>query len=142
MKAGIIGLLAALLLAGCGVKEAVADGDTKVTSFHADFDAERYDAIWGTASKDLTGSTGAREQLTGLLRAARNRLGKVTKSQRVGFNAAKNTNGTFVVLTMNTTFERGTGQEEFVFRKVDDTLRLAGYHIKSNDLVTPPPPTT
>lgn len=140
MKAGWLGLVAAVLLAGCGVKEAVADGDAKVTAFHADYDAQRYDAIWGNAARDLTGAAGAREQLTGLLRAAHNRLGKVTGTQRVGFNAATNTNGTFVVLTMNTTFERGTGQEEFVFRKEGETYRLAGYHIKSNELNGSPPP--
>jgi hypothetical protein len=46
-----------------------------------------------------------------------------------------NTGGSFTQLTMQTTFERGTGEESFVYKGSGDDQKLAGYHINSTDMM-------
>jgi len=41
-----------------------------------------------------------------------------------------------MTLKFKTTFERGTGEESFVYRIVGGKPVLAGYHINSDDLIT------
>ncbi|MEJ2409405.1 MAG: hypothetical protein P8Y58_08945, partial [Novosphingobium sp.] len=64
------------------------------------------------------------------------KLGKVRDSKQVGWNANATTGGTFLTITMQTTFENGTGTEQFVYRKGDEgKLTLMGYNIQSQDMM-------
>jgi hypothetical protein len=46
-----------------------------------------------------------------------------------------NTNGGLTELTMQTTFEHGSGEETFVYKGSASEQKLASYHISSTDMM-------
>ena len=130
-----IAMVAALAtLASCGVKEGFKDAEAQVARFHATLDAGKSAEIWSTGDAQLRQSA-SREQFIGLLDAVHRKLGKVKESKQVGWNANATTGGTFFTVTMDTAFERGNGTEEFVFKKTDQRVALAGYQIDSREMM-------
>ncbi|MCT2400637.1 DUF4019 domain-containing protein [Novosphingobium mangrovi (ex Huang et al. 2023)] len=123
------------MLAGCGVKESIEDASAQVDQFHAALDAGDWQAVWKRADPELRKAT-RREQFGRLLKAVHRKLGNVQSSRQVGWNANATTGGSFVTLTMQTTFEKGVGTEQFVYRKGDGgKLMLVGYDIQSQDMM-------
>jgi hypothetical protein len=126
LRTTLLGLC--ILLASCSGPESVQDARGGIDIFHGHLDAGNIDAIWQSASAGLTGSA-SKEEFSGLLVAIQEKLGNVVKSVQVGWKRNISTSGNFVTVNMETTFERGTGKEEFVFCYVDEQLHLGGYHI-------------
>lgn len=131
-------LAAAMLgatLAGCSIKETIRDADAAVARFHTDLDAGRSEAIWDGTGQEMRNAT-SHQQFVKLLDAVHRKLGNVKSSQQVGWNRNASTNGSFMTVTNQTVFERGSGTEQFVFRKGKaDKLALVGYHIQSNEMM-------
>ena len=128
-------LAALAMLAGCGVKESVADASSEVERFHAALNRGDSVQIWDAADQQLRTST-PRAQFERFTGAIRKKLGNVVATKQVGWNANATTGGTFLTLTMETTFERGTGTEQFVYHKVGEhDLKLVGYNIQSQDMM-------
>ena len=128
-------ILAAAMLAGCGVRESFDDASAEVDRFHAALDAGEWQRVWKGADPALRGAT-QREEFGRPLEAVHRKLGKVRSSEQTGWNANATTQGTFLTLTMRTEFERGSGMEEFVYRKADDgKLALVGYNIQSREMM-------
>ena len=126
---------AAAMLAGCGMKESFEDAGVEVAKFHRALDAGRAQEIWNSADPQFRGAT-QQAQFTKLIDAVHGKLGKVRASKQTGWNANATTGGTFVTLTMETTFERGSGVEQFVYRKGDGGhMALVGYNIQSQDMM-------
>lgn len=126
---------AAAMLAGCNVKESLKDADIEVGQFHQKLDAGNWQAIWTAADPQLHKAT-TRAQFGGMLDAVHGKLGKVKSSEQVGWNAEATTGGSYVTVTTQTTFARGSGTEQFVFRKGEaGKLTLAGYDIQSKDMM-------
>ena len=96
--------------------------------------AQQYSQIYSEASDDLK-KTAAEQDMVGLLTAIDRKLGAVKGANKNGWNANYSTSGTSVTLKFNTQFERGTGEETFVYRIAGGKARLAGYNITSNALV-------
>ena len=130
----IAGAAIAALLASCGVSESLDNAEAEVDAFHAELDSGQFDAIWDQASTELTG-TAKKEQFETLLAAIHRKLGNVKSSERTEWKAEANLDGKFVFVRMQTSFEKGSGTEQFVFRNKDERLSLAGYHIESTDLM-------
>jgi hypothetical protein len=123
------------MLAGCGVKESFEDASAEVGQFHAALDAGEWQTVWKQADPELR-RAGEREKFGKLLEAIHRKLGNVKSSKQVGWNANVTTEGSFVTLTMQTTFEKGKGTEQFVYRKGDEgKLTLVGYNIQSQDMM-------
>jgi len=122
------------MVAGCGVKEGFEAATAEVARFHAALDAGKSQQIWSEGDAQLRQST-SRDQFVKLLDAVHRKLGKVTSSKQVGWNANATTGGTFLTVTMETAFERGSGTEEFVFKKADQRVALAGYQITSQEMM-------
>lgn len=132
---GTWGIAAALLLAACSGGESVQQAEGEVTAFHRKVEAGAFDEIWEKASPDFRAATG-KEDLAQLLQVVHDKLGKAKKSEQTGWKTNVTTEGSFVEVQMKTEFEKGTGQESFIFRSEDDGLHLQGYNIESNALVT------
>lgn len=131
----LLSLTAAAMLAGCGIKESYEQTGAEVAQFHKALDSENYEVIWKTASPGMRKAS-SQEQLTKLLEAVHRKLGKVKESKQVGWNSNTTTEGSFVTVTMQTTFERGAGTEAITFIKGDDDrLSLVGYNIQSQDMM-------
>lgn len=126
---------AAAMLAGCGVKESFEDASVEVGQFHAALDAGEWQRVWKQATPEFR-KAGEREQFGKLLEAIHRKLGNVKSSKQIGWNANTGTGGSFVKLTMQTTFEKGKGTEQFVYRKGDEgRLALVSYNIQSQEMM-------
>ena len=126
---------AAAMLAGCGVKESIEHASVEVDAFHKDLDAGNWQDVWTHADPQLRQAS-QRDQFEKLMEAIHRKLGRVRSSKQAGWNANTTTGGSFVTLTMQTAFEKGTGVETFVFRKDDGgKLALVGYNIQSQDMM-------
>jgi len=131
----LLPLTAAAMLAGCGIKESYEQTGAEVAQFHTALDGEKYQAIWKGASPEMR-KAASQQQLTTLLEAVHRKLGKVKDTKQVGWNSNATTEGSFVTVTMQTTFERGSGTEAITFIKGDDDrLSLVGYTIQSQDMM-------
>ncbi|WP_255406131.1 DUF4019 domain-containing protein [Novosphingobium sp. CF614] len=123
------------MLAGCGVQESFKEASVEVDRFHAALDAGQWQRLWAQADPELRKATGA-EQFGQLLEAVHRKLGKVKSSEQTGWNANATTGGTFLTLTMQTRFEKGSGAEQFVYRKGEgNKLTLVGYNIESREMM-------
>lgn len=131
----LVPFAAAAMLVGCGVKESFKDAEVEVGKFHQALDAGDLRAIWKQADPALRQGA-QRTELEKVLDAVHRKLGKVKQTKQVGWNANATTGGTFVTLTYQTTFERGPGGEQFVYRKGDGgKIALTGYNIESQDMM-------
>lgn len=135
MRIATAGFAAALLtLAGCKGPGSVQDANAKVTTFHQRLDAEDFAAIWNESGPDIKTTT-TQQSFTKLLAAVHGKLGKVRESKQTGWRSEVNTGGSFTELTMQTTFEHGSGEESFVYKSYGQGQQLAGYHINSTDMM-------
>ncbi len=128
-------MAAVLVLSGCGSQQSVDNAKAAVSVFHADLDAANINSIWADTAPAFRETTD-RKQLGSFLLAVNRKLGKVRRSEQVGWQMNTTTQGSFVVLQMQTEFERGPAQETFTFLRDGEQLRLAGYNVNSNALVT------
>jgi hypothetical protein len=106
-----------------------------VGKFHRALDAGDLRAIWRQADPALRQGA-QRAELEKVLDAVHRKLGRVEQARQVGWNANATTDGSFVTLTYQTAFERGSGLEQFVYRKGDGgRIALTGYSIESQDMM-------
>ena len=124
----------ALLLASCGMKEAMDKADTEIAEFHGHFDREEYDAIWKTTSGEFRKAT-SKQDFERLLVAIHTKLGTVKESSQQGWQANTNNGVSTVVIGMKSTFERGEGAETFTYIRDGEDLKLLGYNINSAALI-------
>jgi len=127
-------ILLAMATAACNVQESVDDAKAAVSVFHADLDAADYESIWKEASEPFRKSA-PKAEFEKFLDAVHRKLGKSGKSEQLGWNANATTGGTFISLQMDTQFEKGRGQEQFVFVKNGKELELQAYNINSPALI-------
>ena len=125
----------ALLLASCGVQQAVQDASGQVNAFHRELDDQNYTAIWAATAPQFRSVT-TQAQFMKMLLAIHNKLGKIRQFKQVGWNTNVNTNGHFTSVVMDTGFEKGTGRETFTYVEQNNDLKLAGYFINSADMMT------
>jgi hypothetical protein len=128
-------VLFAALLAACSSGQDLTLAEGEVAHFRQQMAAQQFLEIYSQASDDLKKTT-AEDKMTRLLSAVDRKLGAVKSSERTSWGVNFNTSGTTATLKFKTTFERGTGDETFVYRIVGGKAVLAGYHINSDDLIT------
>jgi hypothetical protein len=121
-----------LMISGCAGPSSVQDARGQVDAFHALLDKGDFDSIWNDATQDIKATT-SKESFTGLLTAVHARMGTAKETKQVGWKVNTDTAGTFASVTMQTSFERGSAQEEFIYRKTDAGYKLAGYQIKADE---------
>ncbi|EJL34653.1 DUF4019 domain-containing protein [Novosphingobium sp. AP12] len=126
---------AAAMLGGCNVQASIKEAEAEVGHFHHELDAGNWQAVWKGADPELR-KAGTRAQFGQLLEAVHRKLGNVKSTKQVGWNANATTGGSFITVAMETTFERGSAAEQFVYRKGNaDQLTLVGYHIQSEQMM-------
>jgi hypothetical protein len=125
---------AALALAGCSATQDISVAEAAVTHFHQQLGEQKFAEIYAAGAAELKKAT-TEQQLTRLLAAIDRKLGPVKASQKGGWNVNWSGGGTTVTINYKTEFERGSGQERFVFRISGGKALLAGYHIDSTDLM-------
>lgn len=124
----------ALAAASCGLLEGVGTAEKAVITFHEQYNASSFDAIYDTGADDLRAAE-ARNEFTTTLALLRAKLGPVRGSERTAFNSRIDSEGTFVELEYETEFENGAGTEEFTWAITDGQARLLGYNVTSKALL-------
>lgn len=120
---------------GSGVAEGRAMANAAVQHFHDQLNAAQFEQIY-LESDTRFQKAANKEDILKLFEAIHRKLGN-TKSQSLSFwNMNATTNGFFISVTYDTSFERGSGQENFTWVKNGNQLSLVGYHIQSNALIT------
>jgi hypothetical protein len=125
-------LTALTALGGCEGPGSVQDAGAKIAAFHRQLDAGDYEAIWRDSGPDMQTD---KAKAGALFAAVHAKLGKVRDSKQTGWRSEASTGGSFVEVTMQTRFERGTGEEVFLYKGKGAEQRLAGYNINSADMM-------
>jgi len=120
---------------GCGVPSAKPMAEAAVTVFHSQLDAEQFDAIWDGAD-DLFRSKTSREEYAKFVGAVHKKLGSVVNTTAQGWSVNYINFQTRVVLRQETQFANGSANETFLYIVKGNSVKLAGYNISSNDLIT------
>lgn len=129
MTAAATAALAAMLALG-GCNGPATHATKAVDLFHQRLDAGEYETIWRESGPDIKATT-SRESFIAMLALVHDRMGKVRETKQTGWNSQMDTAGSLAELTHTTTFEKGVGEESFVYKGAGEGQKLAGYHIKS-----------
>ena len=97
--------------------------------------AQKFDQIYSEASDELK-KTAVEQNMVRLPAAVDRKLGAVKNAAANGWSVNYAPSGASVTLKFKTQFERGSGDETFVYRIAAGKALLAGYHINSNELIT------
>ncbi len=103
--------------------------------FHAQLNRGAYDEIYTGATEEFRKS-GSQQELTTFFEAVHRKLGDFVSSGSPSYFVQATTNGMFVTLTYQSTFQRGKGAERFVWKIEGGQPRLMGYNIDSRELIT------
>ena len=104
-----------------------------VDRFHKQLNAGDYQQIYDEATVDFQRS-GSRETFGRVLDNIRQKMGAAGKGNVAGFHVNWRNNRLWVDQVFNTQFEKGQGQESFVWEIVHDQPRLYNYRVDSPNL--------
>jgi len=127
-----------LVVAGCGVKEAIsADSQPEqslVNRFHSELDQQHYAAIYADCDPILRQNVPEARYLR-LLSTVHRKLGTFRSAELRSALTSVNPKGTFVTLEYSSKFSRGTAIEGFAWHRLTGGSKLAGYRINSDELI-------
>jgi hypothetical protein len=132
-------LLAAALLfftwqCGSGMRAASLLSDDAVRRFHTQLDSGAYDDIVRESDEAFQNSA-SREQLLRFLAGVHSKMGPSHGITRANVFVNATTNGTFIKVTYQSTFDQGNAVEAFTWRKAGGGLKLVAYNVQSNVFV-------
>lgn len=119
---------AVLVLAGCKGPGSVQDAAAKVAVFHQRLDAGDIESIWKDSGPEIQGTD--KKAFHRFLSAIHEQLGTIRETRQIGWRAATENGNSTAEVIMQTTFERGSRKETFVFKGSGEQQKLAGYHIE------------
>jgi len=105
-----------------------------VRAFHKAVDEERYEEICQNGVEGFHEGKN-HDEMVRLLKLVHSRLGNAGAEELQKLNINSTASGTFLTGDYETTFQQGSAEESFVWRKVNGELKLYSYHITSNTLV-------
>jgi len=120
---------------GSGMRAGAGLSDGAVRHFHSQLDSEAYSDILRESDEAFQNSASS-DEITKFLAGVHSKLGSSRGFTRAGINVNATTNGTFIRVTYQSTFDQGKAAETFVWRRVGDGVKLVRYDINSNAFVT------
>jgi hypothetical protein len=106
-----------------------------VRHFHSQLDSEAYDDIVRDSDEAFRNSEN-RDELVKFLAGVHSKLGPSRGFNRTNIFVNANTNGTFMKVTYQSTFDQGNAVEAFTWKKAGVGLQLVRYDVNSNAFVT------
>jgi Protein of unknown function (DUF3887) len=128
-------LVAALLVAACSSSQDYTLAEAEVAHFRELMARQQFDQIYAEAADELKNATTS-QNMTKLLAAIDRKLGAFKTAESNGWKVNFSPSATSVTLQFKAQFERGSGEETFVYRVADGKALLVGYHINSSELIT------
>jgi hypothetical protein len=123
-----------LFASGCVLFKAKKAGEQAVSDFHRLYNGGKFTEIYVNSHPELK-SASTEKQFLEFLDTMQRNLGKVKDTSQAGYDVGASNHGTTVALGQDTTFEHGAGREEFTFKMDGEKAVLAGYNIRSKELV-------
>ena len=144
MKTLLLSLSVVLTLftvAGCSFTKSKQIAEKAVDTFHQQFNETQFGAIYSGATASFkAGATEA--DFFKLIQAIRGKFGSFQSGSEAGWRTNATTDGTFVILTYSSQFERGKATETFTFVISGESATLQSYNINSPALISDSIPTT
>ena len=134
MRLHIVALIACLTLTGCSPSSDVPAAEHGIATFHSDLNAGNFQRIYEASDAQLKGDT-SKEMFGKILNAVHTKLGRFKGGKSAGWNDNATTSGRFVTINYEAAYEKGTAQENFVYRITGNHAALVGYHINSAALL-------
>jgi hypothetical protein len=120
---------------GAGISAGARLSDDAVRHFHSQLDSEAYDDIVRDSDQAFQNSE-SREELIKFLTGVHSKLGSFLGFTRTNIFVNATTNGTFIKVTYQTTFDHGKALEVFTWKKAGDGLKLVRYDVSSKEFLT------
>ena len=119
---------------GSGMKAGARLSDEAVRHFHSQLDSEAYGDI--VRDSDEAFQNSENRELVRFLAGVHSKLGPARGFNRTNILVNANTNGTFIKVTYQSTFDQGNAVEAFPWKKAGTGLKLVRYDVSSNAFVT------
>lgn len=120
---------------GSGMKAGARLSDDAVRHFHSQLDSEAYGDIVRDSDEAFQNSAN-RDEIVKFLAGVHSKLGQSHGFNRTNIFVNASTNGTFIKVTYQSTFDQGNAVEAFTWKKAGIALKLVRYDINSNAFVT------
>jgi hypothetical protein len=120
---------------GSGLSAGARLSDDAVRHFHSQLDSEAYGDIVRDSDEAFQNSEN-RDEIIKFLAGVHSKLGPSRGSTRAGIFVNANTNGTFIKVTYQSTFDQGNAVEGFTWKKAGAGLKLVRYDVNSKAFVT------
>jgi hypothetical protein len=121
---------------GSGMKAGARLSDDAVRHFHSQLDSAAYSDIVHDSDEAFQNSAN-RDEMVKFLTGVHSKLGLSRGFTRTNMFVNASTNGTFLKVTYQSTFDQGNAVEAFTWKKTGAALKLVRYDINSNVFVTP-----
>jgi hypothetical protein len=125
---------AAPLLSSCSTASVKEATEKSIAQFRSHYDAERYHEIYSAADEEVT-KVIAEPQFTSYLALVQQMLGKVKTANQTKYMVNTDLGRTLVIVVYNTDFERGTAEENFVWKIKSGQARLFYYQLNPSDSI-------
>ena len=120
---------------GSGMRAGARLSDDAVRHFHSQLDLESYDDIVRDSDEAFQTSEN-REELIKFLAGVHSKLGPSRGFTRTNIFVNARTNGTFIKVAYQSTFDHGNALEAFTWKKASGGLKLVRYDVNSNAFLT------
>lgn len=120
---------------GSGFVAAARLSDAAVQQFHTQLDAGDFEGIFHESDEGFQ-KADAKESTLKFLAGVHDKLGKSGRFERGSIHINAQISTTFVTVTYNSTFQNGTAQETFTWRKTGGALKLISYNVQSNAFIS------
>jgi hypothetical protein len=120
---------------GSGMKAGARLSDDAVRHFHSQLDSGAYEDIVRDADEAFQNS-GNRDEIIKFLAGVHSKLGPSRGFTRTNIFVNASTNGTFIRVTYQSTFDQGNAVEAFTWKKAGAGLKLVRFDVNSNAFVT------
>jgi hypothetical protein len=120
---------------GSGMNAGTRLSDDAVTHLHSQLDSGAYDDIVRDSEEAFQNSE-SRDELVKFLAGVHSKLGPSRGFTRTNIFVNANTNGTFIRVTYQSTFDQGNAVEAFTWKQAGTGLKLVRYDVNSKVFVT------
>jgi hypothetical protein len=120
---------------GSGMRAGARLSDDAVRHFHSQLDSEAYGDIVRDSDEAFQKSDN-RDEIIKFLSGVHSKLGLTRGFTRANIFVNAGTNGTFIKVTYQSTFDHGNALEAFTWKKAGGGLKLVRYDVNSNAFLT------
>ena len=134
MRRDLPALIVCVALAGCSPGSDVPAAESAIAAFHADLDGGNFEKIYVGSDAELKAAT-SKELFGKILSGVHSKLGLFKNGKSVGWNDNASTGGHYVTINYEAAYQKGSAQENFVYRINGKQAALVGYHVNSEALL-------